>query len=178
MNGARCRWLLRRWRQQIGWVGVAGLVVTVIATVSVVFGIAPREVALEDTLRTLMREPRQAAAGGASSASGAASAIAADVPGPTTFTVLMRRNTALAAKHDIALRAIDFSTRAEAGGKLMRYSLQYTLEGGYAPIRDYLVELEQLPGVRIETLSLVRNPSDRRSTTVQVRLSYLQRAGE
>nr|WP_315597135.1 hypothetical protein [uncultured Cupriavidus sp.] len=95
------------------------------------------------------------------------------MPAAATYTNFLRKNAELALLHSIALTEIDFTSRPEAGQRLVRHTLRYAIDGNYPALREYLDAVERLPGARVESVSFVRSGDQRGAVNALVNLSYL-----
>lgn len=170
----RLAWTLRRWRHACGRIGLAGLVLAIGCAVAVVAHIRPEHAAQS---AALTRETARVAALNRELAAKDRPAAAAGLPNASTYTEFLRAHAALATARSIALTEIDYTSRPEDGQRLLRHTLRYTVEGRYPELRDYLATLEEIAGVRIESISLMRQPDAGRTVNALVQLSYLVETG-
>ncbi|KAI3591114.1 hypothetical protein D9X30_3795 [Cupriavidus sp. U2] len=167
-------WMLRRWRHTLGWLGVAGIALAMGSVVAVVAHIRPERVA---QTAALQQETGQVATLKRELAARAMPARQHSLPDASTYTEFLRAHAALATARSIVLTEIDYTSRAEAGQRLLRHTMRYTIEGRYPELRDYLATLEEIAGVRIESISFMRQSDASRTVNALVQISYLVETG-
>lgn len=168
----RALWTLRRLAHVCGRRGLAGIA---LAAIAILIGSGFRmEIAAQD--EALLQASTQAAALQRELAALRQPAARAALPAASTYTEFLRMHATMATERSIALTEIDYSSRAEAGQRLLRHTLRYTIDGPYPALRDFLSTVEQMPGVRVESMSLLRSHGDS-AVNALVQLSYLVESG-
>ena len=170
MNKAQVFWYLRLIPRYSGILGIAGLGLLAFAYMVYTQELKPfqadlaeREVALERKFQQLRVPPV------ASSSVSALPKLNRD----DTFTFFLRRMNDLAAKNQVNLSQVDYKSQLEADGHLQRYSMQFPASARYMQMRRFMSALEQVPGVRIESLNLQRQSIADEQLNIQIQLSYL-----
>lgn len=168
----RAIWTVRRAAHACGRRGLAGIALAVIA---IVIGSGLRmERAAQD--EALLQANTRAATLQREVATRRQPAAQAALPAASTYTDFLRMHATMATERSIALTEIDYSSRAEADQRLLRHTLRYTIDGPYPALRDFLSTVEQLPGVRVESMSMLRAHGDS-AVNALVQLSYLVESG-
>ncbi|SDP80419.1 hypothetical protein SAMN04488595_12613 [Ralstonia sp. 25mfcol4.1] len=170
----RVVWMLRRWRHSCGWLGAAGLALAMGCVVAVATHIRPERTA---QTAALQQETQHVARLAHELATRVKPARQHTLPDASTYTEFLRAHAALATARSIALTEIDYTSRAEAGQRLLRHTMRYTVEGRYPELRDYLATLEEIAGVRVESISFMRQSDASRTVNALVQLSYLVETG-
>ncbi len=170
----RLIWTARRWSHICGRTGMLGLLLAIGAACAVLGSVRPQVAAQTARLMALQTE---SAAIRAAIVTAAGSAADHRLPGASSYTAFLRAHADLALQRSIELTEIDYASRPEAGHRLVRHTLRYTVDGPYPALRDYLAEIERMPGVRVETLSFVRSPNPDGAVNALVQISYLVEAG-
>jgi hypothetical protein len=165
-------WYLRQWRKYAGILAIAGLVLLLMAGALYVQKLQPIQKDLERRELSLLeagRKLKQAT----SSASATASSVADRLPQSNQFTAFLLKLNELAEQKHIVLQQSDYKATPEVGGELLRYGLQFPANGLYPDIQQFIAELEKIPGVHIENLSLSRSQIGETMLSMQVQMSYL-----
>lgn len=170
----RLIWTLRRWGHTCPWSGKVGLLLCILAAGVMVASIHPQIAARTAQLHALQTKMVALRTEAAAAARNDATPM---LPGASTYTAFLRTHAGLALDRSIELTEIDYASRPEADHRLIRHTLRYTIDGTYPVLRDYLANLESMPGVRVETLSFVRSPNPDGTVNALVQLSYLVEAG-
>ncbi|MBV8272078.1 MAG: hypothetical protein JO067_07375 [Cupriavidus sp.] len=171
---SRLIWTLRRWSHLCKGTGLLGLLLAIGAGGAMLGSIHPQIAVQTARLQALRTE---AAAIRTEIATAGHSVANHALPAASTYTVFLRDHAALARERSIELTEIDHASRPEAGQRLVRHTLRYTIDGPYPALRDYLAAIERIPGVRVETLAFVRSPNPDGAVNALVQISYLVEAG-
>jgi hypothetical protein len=169
-------WYLHQWRQYTGILAIAGLVLMLFAGALYLQKLKPLQKDLtlrESTLSEAARKLKIAT----TTASNAyqASNVAERLPKSSEFTAFLLKLNALAEQKHIELQQSDYKATPEINGELLRYSLQFPASGAYPDVQQFIAELEKMPGVRIENLSLTRQQIGEALLSLEVQMSYLSK---
>ncbi|AOY00213.1 hypothetical protein [Jeongeupia sp. USM3] len=165
-------WHLRRWPRYAGTLGWAGLALIIMAVLLLKQQVEPVERDLDK--RELAVSAKRGELRHTARASDVASAPAYVRLRPdTSFTAFLGELSELAAKHGIGVVQSDYKSVTEGDGHLMRYGLQFPAGGNYPSLRAFLHALGEIPGVRIESVSMSRHQIGDESLAIQLQLSYL-----
>ncbi|AZN35720.1 type 4a pilus biogenesis protein PilO [Iodobacter ciconiae] len=165
-------WYLRQWRQYAGILAIAALILLLLAGALYLQKLQPMQKDLERrelALQTAARKLKQAASG----TSATASSVAKSLPQSNQFTTFLLKLNELAGQKHIVLQQSDYKATPEVSGELLRYGLQFPASGTYPDTQQFISELEKIPGVRIENLSLSRPQIGEAMLNLQVQMSYL-----
>ncbi|MCB5196409.1 hypothetical protein [Deefgea salmonis] len=173
MTKAQLFWYLRLIPRYSGILGIAGLALLGFALLLYTQELKPYQRDLIDRENALAHRFQQLRV------SAVASSVSDALPKlnrSDTFTFFLRALNALAAKNQIVITQVDYKNQFEADGKLQRYSLQFPANARYMQIRRFMLELQTIPGVRIETVNLQRQQISDDQVALQIQLSYLTEA--
>jgi len=170
-------WWLSRLPAQVGLYGAVGMVMLALALVSLFQRQMPlerdlddREVELDEKERVLeMRAEELAAA----PAEGGVPVVGNAVRADETYTTFVREGIRLATANRLRGSQIEYRTLSEAGGRLVRYGLQFPLTGTYPDMRNFIIQISGIPGVRVESTVFSRSQINETEVSAQVQLSYL-----
>ncbi|SMC16559.1 hypothetical protein SAMN02745857_00212 [Andreprevotia lacus DSM 23236] len=171
MKQEQLAWALRQWPRYTGILGLAGVVLLGIAAMSYQQKIKPVERDLQSREQSATEEQRRLNKPVASDAS----SIAALTPirRADTLTQFLRELAELATKDKVVMLQTDYKSNAEGDNHLMRYGVQFPATGTYDAFRQFMTDLEKIPGVRIETFSVSRAQIADEQLTAQMQISYL-----
>ncbi|STQ89645.1 pilus assembly protein PilO [Iodobacter fluviatilis] len=166
-------WYVRQWRQYAGVLAIAALVLLLLTGALYVQKLKPIQKDLERRELSLLEAARKLKQA-TSSASATASSVAEErLPQSNQFTAFLLKLNELAEQKHIVLQQSDYKATPEVGGELLRYGLQFPANGQYPDLQQFISELEKIPGVRIENLSISRPQIGEAMLSIQVQMSYL-----
>ncbi|UXY16810.1 hypothetical protein N8I74_07265 [Chitiniphilus purpureus] len=170
MNAKQLTWHARQWSRHAGILGLVGgalllgaLFIQRQEVVPFERDLLEREQKLEENQRSL----RQPAATPASAVEQAA------LNPPESFTEFLRRASQIAGRNRLSVLQSEYKMVSEGGGHLVRYGLQFPANGRYPDVRGFIADLEKLPGVRVEAISMSRLQIGDELLSIQMQLSYL-----
>ncbi|GAA5783953.1 hypothetical protein GCM10007860_09000 [Chitiniphilus shinanonensis] len=171
MNANQLKWHARQWSRYAGLLGVVGIALLLGAlmiyrqdVVPFERDLADREQTLERNLRALRQQPVAATASAVEDQS---------LNAPDSFTEFLRQSAQLAGKNRVSVLQSEYRVVTEAEGHLVRYGVQFPANGRYADLRGFIADLEKMPGVRVEAMSLSRLQIGDELLSIQLQLSYL-----
>ncbi|TJZ78779.1 hypothetical protein [Chitiniphilus eburneus] len=170
MNANQLKWHARQWSRYAGLLGVVGVALLLGALLIYRQEVIPFERDLVDREQTLdknLRALRQPAAVSASAVEDET------LNPPDSFTAFLRQSAQLAGKNRLSVLQSEYRVVSEAEGHLVRYGVQFPANGRYADLRGFIDDLEKLPGVRVEAVSLSRLQVGDELLSIQLQLSYL-----
>lgn len=154
---------VRRWLQQAGWPGVAGLVLLLGGAVAYLALLAPaRQQLIEVSQETISLRQRiqQAAKNGGIDQKDAAAQLAAFYhffPAATASTGWLGKIYSAAEHQALSLDVGEYRLLPAQDGKLERYQITLPVKGSYVQIRKFIDEaLNEVPVAALEDVSLKR----------------------
>ncbi|MEJ8851651.1 hypothetical protein [Variovorax rhizosphaerae] len=90
-----------------------------------------------------------------------------------SYTTFLREGVRLAADNHLKGTQIEYRTLSEAGGRLVRYGLQFPVNGTYPDLRNFVIQISRIPGVRIERMEFTRTQIGDAEVSAQIQLTYL-----
>ena len=167
----RLRYLARR----AGWPALAGAALLV-ATAVVEFDSLPAaRNKLADVRAAIVKARAQRNVPERSTAD--AANLLATLPSPDALEGIVAAIHQAAAAHGLAMGAVEYQSRKDAGGEVRRYEIALPLKGAYAALRAWLTDLAaRQPALAIDELSLHRSAADADQIEGRLRLSLFLRA--
>ena len=169
-------WQLSRLPGQTGLYGIVGLVMVVLALVSyfekqrpVERDLDAREIELAKKESDLEARAKELAEPPDPSAPLPRGAVRPE----ETYTTFLREGVRLAAENHLKGTQIEYRTLSEAAGRLVRYGLQFPVVGTYPDLRNFVIQISKIPGVRIERMEFTRTQIGDSEVSAQIQLSYL-----
>lgn len=181
---ARARWTIRRWMDNLGWVGMAAIGLLVVCPIWYFSALRPMQQHLNDVRGSVAKLRDSAARGDQESLSRLRSpaeqlaefyrAFPAERYSPQWLEKLI----AIAQRNNLVLNRGEYKTTREKVGRLVRYQIILPVRGQYPQIREFLSEIPaEIPIVALENVEFEReNIAD---ATVQARIRlvlYLEQA--
>jgi len=178
---ADASWWLRREASRLGWRGIAGLALLVLAVGLVVLVLRP---ALRDAddLRADVAKLRTGLRAGTGGAAGGVAALPSKIvqletyyaffPDVSTLPDWLGEVHLAAARHGLALDSGQYQLQHASGARLASYELDLPLRGTYPQLRAFLADvLTKVPAASIEEVLVRRDSVANREMEARVRLA-------
>lgn len=167
-------WLML-WRRQAGVPGTVAILLLVLAALFQLSQLAPLSRSLQDEGLRLATRAKQLAMPSTPVATKPvmAEASQARLPVRSELPAVIRQLDDVFERFGVPASQRDFQPAEEAGGKLVRYTSQLALQRPYPAVRELMVELARLPGVRVESLNFSRTQINESAPSVLIRYSVL-----
>lgn len=178
---AHASWWLRREVSRLGWRGIAGIALVLLAVglVFVVLRPAQREA---DALRVEVAQVRAALRAGPGGAAGAGPVLPSKVvqletyyaffPDVSTLPDWLGEVHLAARRHGLALDSGQYQLQHPSGARLAHYELDLPLRGTYPQLRAFLADvLTKVPAASIEEVLVKRESVANREMEARVRLA-------
>ncbi len=177
---AHASWWLRREASRLGWRGIAGIALLVLAAALVVFVLRPAQ-READELRAEVAQVRAALRAGTGATAGAAvlpskivqlETYYAFFPDVSTLPDWLGEVHLAARRHGLALDSGQYQLQHPAGARLARYELDLPLRGTYPQLRAFLAEvLTKVPAASVEEVLVRRDSVANREMEARVRFA-------
>lgn len=174
-------WWLRREASRLGWRGVAGIALLVVAAGLVLFALGPAEREARERraeVAKLRADLRAGSVGGAGGTAAPPSKIVqletyyAFFPDVSTLPDWLGEVHLAAARHGLALDSGQYQLQHPNGARLARYELDLPLRGTYPQLRAFLADvLTKVPAASIEDVLVRRESVANREMEARVRLA-------
>ena len=174
-------WWLRREASRIGWRGIAGIALLVVAAGLVLFALGPAERKARERraeVAKLRADLRAGSVGGAGGTAAPPSKIVqletyyACFPDASALPDWLGQVHLAAARHGLALDSGQYQLQHPAGARLARYELDLPLRGTYPQLRAFLADvLTKVPAASIEDVLVRRESVANREMEARVRLA-------
>ncbi|MEJ8855443.1 hypothetical protein WKW79_12730 [Variovorax robiniae] len=175
-ESGRLLWQMAKLPALTGLYGIVGIVMVVLALVSffdkqrpVERDLDAREIELAQKELDLARRAKELAEPPDANAPLPRSVVRTE----ETYTTFLRAGVRLAAQNHLKGTQIEYRTLSEAGGRLVRYGVQFPVVGTYPDLRNFVIQISQIPGVRIEHMEFTRTQIGDTEVSAQIQLSYL-----
>ena len=177
---AHASWWLRREASRLGWRGIAGIALLVLAAGLVVFVLRPAQREAGE-LRAEVAQVRAALRAGAGATAGAAvlpskivqlETYYAFFPDVSTLPDWLGEVHLAARRHGLALDSGQYQLQHPSGARLARYELDLPLRGTYPQLRAFLAEvLTKVPAASVEEVLVRRDSVANREMEARVRFA-------
>ena len=171
MKQEQLLWTLRQWPRYTGLLGLIGVGLLGFAGLTYKQQILPVKRDLQSREQVASDEMRRLVHPVASGVARMASLV--PLRSASSLTNFLREVAQLAEQHHIAIQQTDYKSNKEGDGHLLRYGVQFPAAGNYDDFRQFIAELEKIPGVRIETFSVNRAQIADEQLNAQMQISYL-----
>lgn len=178
---AHASWWLRREASRLGWRGIAGMALVVLAAGLVVFALRPAQREAGE-LMTEVTKLRTALRAGTGAAGGASAALPSKIvqletyyaffPDVSTLPDWLGEVHLAAQRHGLSLDSGQYQLQHPVGARLARYELDLPLRGTYPQLRAFLADvLTKVPAASIEEVLVRRESVANREMEARVRLA-------
>ncbi|MFC3816167.1 hypothetical protein [Lysobacter sp. GCM10012299] len=165
----RIEWELRRASWRLGNLGRLAVVVLVIAGVIAWVEVRPLQVDLAKRGEQLDARTVAMAHAPPPLPEAALDKASAD----QRFSVFLHSFHAIAARHGLVIPSAVYQAEPSDGTRLRRYLVEASFNSDYRQFRAFTADLRQLPGVRIEHLTLSRQDIGQTQLAIRIQCSLL-----
>lgn len=181
---ARIRWIMRRWFDNVGWLGVAAIGLLVVCLLWYFSALRPMQQHLND-VRGSVAELRERTARGdqanLSSMRSPAEQLAEfyrAFPAERYSPQWLEKLIAIAQQNNLVLNEGEYKTTREKVGRLVRYQIILPVRGQYPQIREFLAAIPaEIPIIALENVEFERENISADTVQARIRLVlYLEQA--
>lgn len=168
-------WLLRRARRALGWPGLAGLALLILATLFY-FGVNLPErlqaAGLRQQVAAAKTRAATPAAAGEASAEARLAAFYNEFPVRQTLPGWLEKIYAAGNGAALALERADYRLNPDRNSRLLRYEVDLPVRGSYVQIREFIrTVLAEVPTLALRDLQLQRSTIG--DPTVEARIRFI-----
>jgi len=174
----RAQWLaLRSWAEKLGWPGILGIALIVLAAVFYGWAVAPVAVEVADLRAAARATSKQGNVGDSVIGSKASvteqlATFYAFFPRTDTSTEWIGKIYQAAKANGIVLQSGEYRFEQLNDQKLVRYQITLPVTGAYAQIREFVgAVLNEVPAVAVDEIQLRRDNVSSRALEARIRLS-------
>ncbi|WP_269532473.1 hypothetical protein [Chitinimonas sp. BJYL2] len=164
------------WRRQAGMPGIVAVLLLLVVGLFQLTQLGPLSRSLSEEKMRLATRAKQLAQMPSAPVAGPADAAQLEqprLPARGELPAVIRQLDEVFERFGVPASQRDFQPAEEAGGKLVRYTSQLALQRPYPAVRELMVELARLPGVRVESINLSRTQINESAPSALIRYSVL-----
>jgi Tfp pilus assembly protein PilO len=174
-------WLLRRWRRAIGWPGLAGVALLVLAAVVYVGLGLPERLEAEGVKQQVAAARTRAATPARSERQGAEARLAAfynEFPARGTAPTWLQKVYAAGEQFSLGLEKAEYRQTLDRNSRLLQYEISLPVRGSYVQIREFIrTVLAEIPTIALRDFQIQRANIGEPTVEAQIRfILYLREA--
>jgi Tfp pilus assembly protein PilO len=177
------RWRLKHWLRQLGWTGIAGVALCVLAAAVYFAGIAPARSKIAELQREAL-SVRAFSRGAAEERKAAASGHSAWLdqfyrllPAKSTAPEWLRIIFASARTQSLGLEQGDYKVSLDRNGRLLAYEIKLPVRGSYVQVRRFVADvLERIPAIALDEIVIKRDGIGQNRVDASIRFTLFLNA--
>ncbi|MGE5493183.1 MAG: type 4a pilus biogenesis protein PilO [Actinomycetota bacterium] len=175
------RWFLRRWRRAIGWPGLAGIALLVLAAVVYVGLSLPEHLQLAGVQQQVAAARARAASPANTQRQGAEAQVAAfynAFPSRDTAPAWLQKIYAAGDQFSLSLDRAEYKQTLDRNSRLFNYEVNLPVKGSYVQIREFIrTVLTEIPTLALREVQIRRPNIAEPTVDAQIRfILYLREA--